>query len=73
MGDGAELIYSMAQVLTNGTTEILVGSVHSPAEAVEAVKAGADHLTLPLHVIKEMAHHPLSQQAIEEFDRLLTR
>jgi transaldolase len=73
MGDGCDLIRSMAQVLSNGTTEILVGSIHSPAEAVEAVKAGADHLTLPLHVIKEMADHPLSRQAIEEFDHLVNR
>jgi transaldolase len=71
MGDGAGLIASMAQILSGGTTEILVGSIHSPAEAVEALRAGADHLTLPLHVIKEMAHHPLSQQAIDEFDQLV--
>jgi transaldolase len=73
MGDGANLIRSMAEVLSNGTTEILVASIHSSAEAVEAVKAGADHLTMPLHVIKEMARHPLSQQAIEEFDRVTNR
>jgi transaldolase len=73
MGDGVSLICSMAQVLSNGATEILVGSIHSPADAVEAVKAGADHLALPLHVIKEMADHPLSQQIIEEFDRLINR
>jgi transaldolase len=71
MGDGAHLIASMAQVLANGTTEILVGSIHSPTEAVEASKAGADHLTLPLNVIKEMAYHPLSQQVMDEFDRLI--
>lgn len=69
MGDGAILIASIAQVLANGATEIVAASIHSPAEAVAALKAGAQHLTLPLRVIREMAHHPLSEQAIDEFAR----
>jgi transaldolase len=72
MGDGANLIASMAQVLANGATEIIAGSIHSAAEAVQALNAGAHHLTLPMRVIREMAYHPLSEQAVEEFARLVS-
>jgi transaldolase len=67
MGDGADLIASMAQVVDGGTTAILAASIKSSVEAIAALNAGAHHLTLPLQVIKEMAYHPLSEQAIEQF------
>jgi len=72
LGDGSALIAGMARVLGNSgrhTTEIVAASVKSPAEAVAALDAGAHHLTLPLEVIREMARHPLSEQAIERFSR----
>ncbi len=69
LGDGVALVAAMAEVLRGSSTEIIVASIKSPAEAVAALRAGAHHLTLPLEVIKEMARHPLSEQAIAEFDR----
>ena len=69
MGDGPGLIRSMAEVINGRSTEIVAASIKSSTEAVAALNAGAQHLTLPLKVIKEMARHSLSDQAIEEFGR----
>jgi transaldolase len=51
------------------STEILVASLKSPAEVVQAVIAGAHAVTVPLALMLEMGNHPLSDQAIEEFGR----
>lgn len=72
MGDGAGLIQAMAGVLSGGATEIVAASIKSPTEAVAALNAGAHHLTLPLQVIKEMASHPLSEQAMAQFERFVS-
>ena len=68
LGDGVALVKAMAAVLGNNSTELVAASIKSPAEAVAALSAGADHLAVPFEVIKRMSHHPLTQQAIEEFD-----
>jgi hypothetical protein len=49
--------------------EILAASVKSPQEAVETLEAGADHLTIPLTLIKQMAEHKWSAQTTEDFAR----
>jgi transaldolase len=38
-------------------------------EALEVLRAGAHHLTLPLELIEAMGEHALSHQAIEEFNQ----
>jgi transaldolase len=68
LGDGVALVKAMAAVLGNSSTELVAASIKSPAEAVAALNAGADHLAVPFEVIKRMSHHPLTQQALEEFD-----
>jgi transaldolase len=68
LGDGVALVRAMAAVLGNSSTELVAASIKSPAEAAAALSAGADHLAVPFEVIKQMSHHPLTQQAIEEFD-----
>jgi transaldolase len=77
---GVTAIYSVAQCYLalvekmravtdahDGPTEVLVASLKSPAEVVDAVLAGAQHVTIPLALIREMGNHLLSDQAIEEF------
>ncbi len=68
LGDGVALVEAMAAVLGNSSAELVAASIKSPAEAVAALNAGADHLAVPFEVIKRMSHHPLTQQVIEEFD-----
>jgi transaldolase len=70
-GDGVALVEEMRAVIEacDSPTEILVASLKTPKEVVEAVIAGAQHVTIPLPLIVEMGNHPLSDQAIEEFAR----
>lgn len=68
LGDGVALVGAIAAVLGNSSTELVAASIKSPAEAVAALSAGADHLAVPFEVIKRMSRHSLTQQAIEEFD-----
>ncbi len=69
LGDGLALVKQMRAVIDalRSPVELIAASVKSPEEAVATVLAGAHHLTLPWAVIKAMGHHPLSEQAIEEF------
>jgi transaldolase len=74
MGDGVALVEAIATVLANNgrsSTEIVASSIKSPAEAVAARNAGAHHLSLPFEIIRQMAHHPLSEQAIQQFDLVI--
>ncbi len=70
-GDGLALVAEMRAVVEacDTPTEILVASLKSTTEVVQAVIAGAQHVTIPLPLLLEMGNHPLSDQAIAEFDR----
>jgi transaldolase len=50
--------------------EILAASLRDRAEVLACLAAGAHHITIPLALLREMAEHPLSQQAIAEFSGL---
>ncbi len=67
LGDGLNLVREIAAVLDGSATNILAASLKSPQEAINAVKAGANHLTLPLSVLLEMPYHSLSAKTVEEF------
>lgn len=74
MGGGVALVQSLARVLgqvRDDSPEIVAASIKSPAQAVAAVTAGARHLALPFSVIREMAHHPLTVQAVKDFDAFI--
>lgn len=70
-GDGLALVADMRAVVDacDTPTTILVASLKSSREVVQAVIAGAHHVTIPLPLLLEMGDHPLSEQAIEEFNR----
>jgi len=70
-GDGLALVSEMREIVDacNTPTTILVASLKSAQEVVQAVIAGAHHVTLPLPLLMEMGNHPLSDQTIEEFAR----
>ena len=71
LGDGPALVRETVEVLKGTETEVLAASIKSVEEAMEVLKAGAHHLTLPLALIEAMGEHPLSQQAAEAFNRAL--
>jgi transaldolase len=69
LGDGYALVRDMANVLKGSNTEILAASIKSRDEAVSTILAGADHLTLPLSILKSMAMDELSDQTFLEFNQ----
>ncbi|MFN8532393.1 MAG: transaldolase family protein [Dehalococcoidia bacterium] len=64
-GDGAAVIRQLVTVAP--TVELVVASIKSPEEAVEAILAGAHHLTAPLSVLEAMAESVHTGQAMDEF------
>ena len=48
-------------------TEILVASVRHPRHVIESAKTGADIVTLPPNVIRQLASHPLTDKGLEAF------
>jgi transaldolase len=71
LGDGCKLVSEMAATAraSGKDVEILAASIKSPEEALQAILAGAHHLTLPLDLLLRLGDHPLSDAAIAEFDR----
>ncbi|NQV41626.1 MAG: transaldolase [Candidatus Marinimicrobia bacterium] len=67
MGDGLKLVEDIAEVLKGCQTKLLAASLKSPEEASQAFSAGADDLTLPYSTLTQMATHPLSDEAIKQF------
>jgi transaldolase len=67
-GDGAAVVSQIAAALDGSATRLLVAGIKSPAEAVQARLAGAEHLSMPLNVILAMAENDLTQQAVEAFE-----
>lgn len=67
VGDGVAVIRQLAAVA--GAAELVVASIKSPDEAVAAVLAGAQHLTLPLAVLEALPMSPLTDLAMDEFRR----
>jgi transaldolase len=68
LGDGLALVRDLANVLAGSQTEILAASLKSAKEAVDALVAGAQHLTIPFNVLTSLSTHPLSEQTIEQFN-----
>jgi transaldolase len=70
-GNGLVLVSEMRALVDalDTPTTILVASLKSAGEVVQAVIAGAHHVTIPLALLLEMGNHALSDQAIEEFGR----
>ena len=69
LGDGLALVREMAQLLNGSSTEILAASLKSPEEAVAALQAGANHLTIPLALLQRMTTHELSEKTVIDFNQ----
>jgi transaldolase len=67
LGDGLDLVRGISHILQGSSTEILAASLKSPQEAADALKAGADHLTLPLNILQSMPENELSKATVDEF------
>lgn len=68
--EGMDLIRRVSDIYRNDAdwnTQILVASVRTPVHVIEAAQAGADGVTVPLSVIRQMEHHPLTDRGIAQF------
>ena len=69
--DGMALIGEIRQIYDNyaGTlnTEILVASVRHPMHVVEAAKIGAEVVTLPPKILRQLVNHPLTDKGLAAF------
>jgi transaldolase len=68
-GDGMELIQQIRTIYDNYgfTTKILAASIRHPLHLVQCALIGADVVTVPMKVIKQQMHHPLTDKGLEAF------
>ena len=64
--DGMELIQQIRTVYDNFgfQTKVLAASVRHPMHLVQCALVGADVVTVPYKVIKQMMHHPLTDKGL---------
>jgi transaldolase len=67
--DGMEVVRELVTIVeTYGLhAEVLVASVRSPRHVTEAALAGAHIATVPINVLRQMIHHPLTDAGIARF------
>lgn len=68
--EGMDLIADIVAIYANYPafrTEVLVASVRSPMHVVEAARLGADVVTLPPGVLRQLYGHPLTDKGLATF------
>ena len=67
--EGMQIIHDIRMIYDNYDfqTEILVASVRHPIHVFEAAKIGADVMTAPPAVIRQLFKHPLTDRGLEAF------
>jgi transaldolase len=68
--DGMELIDEITTIYGNYeafTTQVLVASIRNPIHVTTAAKLGADVVTLPPAVLRQLYHHPLTDKGLASF------
>ena len=67
--DGMELISDIRLIYDNYdfATEILVASVRHPIHVLQSALIGADVMTAPPAVIRQLFKHPLTDRGLEAF------
>ncbi|MDR2978009.1 MAG: fructose-6-phosphate aldolase [Rickettsiales bacterium] len=69
--DGLSLIEDICTIYSNYgfDTKVLVASVRSPTHVVEAAKLGADSITVPAKILRQLLNHPLTDQGLVIFEQ----
>jgi transaldolase len=68
LGNGPALVEGLAKILAGSRTEILAASLKSAKEALDAIRAGAQHITVPFDLLADLSNHPLSTETVEQFN-----
>ncbi|MCA4774700.1 fructose-6-phosphate aldolase [Wolbachia endosymbiont of Mansonella ozzardi] len=69
--DGLSLIKDICTIYSNYSfdTKVLVASVRSPTHVVEAARLGADSITMPAKILRQLLNHPLTDQGLVIFEQ----
>lgn len=69
--DGLQALSEITAVFTRHMlpSKIIAASIRSPRQVVEAARIGAHIATVPPAVLRQMLHHPLTEQGLERFRR----
>jgi len=72
-GDGIRVVSEIAALLDDplGGSTILAASLKSPQEVVDVLLAGADSVTIPWTLLEELARHPVTDVADEDFRKAM--
>jgi transaldolase len=67
--DGMEVVRDLVDIvrLHDLDSEVLAASIRSPRHMLEAALAGCHIATVPLKVLRQMVHHPLTDSGIAQF------
>ncbi len=67
--DGMEVIRELVSIVEiHGLeTEVLAASIRNPLHMTEAALAGCHIVTVPLKILRQMVHHPLTDSGIVQF------
>lgn len=67
--DGMQLIADVVEIYDNYNfdTEVLAASIRHPMHVKQAAKLGAHVATMPMDVITQLLHHPLTDNGLERF------
>ena len=68
--NGMDLISDICEMYSNYpnlNTEVLVASIRNPNHVIDAAKIGADVVTLPPNVLKQLIIHPLTDNGLKAF------
>ncbi len=70
-GDGIRVVADIAALAetVDDPGEILAASLKTPQEVADVLLAGADHVTIPWSLLEEMARHPVTDAADDDFRR----
>jgi len=69
--DGMEVVRELVTMVETHDleAEVLAASIRHPRHVTQAALAGAHVATVPLKVIRQMVHHPLTDTGIQQFRR----
>lgn len=69
--DGMPVVRELAHIVKHYEldAEVLVASIRHPRHVTEAALVGAQIATVPLKVLRQMVHHPLTDSGIVQFRR----
>lgn len=67
--DGMEVIRDLVSIveLHDLDAEVLAASIRNPLHVTQAALAGCHIATVPLPILRQMVHHPLTDSGIERF------